>query len=226
MIDLRKVDYRVICISPEGEQLDLTPICTDLGWEEGARELSVRISLKIYKPPKTLKEIGFTESQIITVKNELETPGIVLICGASSVGKTHIIYSILNSISNSNKNIMTIESISKYSLNNVNQCELNENIGFNIDKAMRFIEFQSPDIIYFESITTKNALDYFSSLVFKNKVLITEILADNMANLNKKLSYEDFEMFKPLISCIIFAHNQNHIEVLDRNDLKKFTGIK
>ena len=64
---------------------------------------------------------------------------------------------------------MTIESISKYQLNNVNQCELNENIGFNLDKAMRFIEFQSPDIVYFEGITSKTALDYFGSLVFKNK---------------------------------------------------------
>ena len=75
---------------------------------------------------------------------------------------------------------MTIESIAKYNLENVNQCELNENIGFNIEKAMRFIEFQSPDIIYFEGITSKTALDYFSSLVYKNKVLITEFLADNI----------------------------------------------
>ncbi|MBQ9244707.1 Flp pilus assembly complex ATPase component TadA [bacterium] len=184
-----------------------------------------RISLKIYKPPKTLKKIGFSDTQIATVKNELEKPGITLVCGASFAGKTHIIYSILSDISNSNKNIMTIESISKYNLEKVNQCELNENIGFNIDKAMRFIEFQSPDIIYFEGITTKNALDYFSSLVFKNKVLLTEFLADNMADLNKKLSYNDFEMFKPLISCIIFVHNQERIEVLDSNDIKKFTGI-
>lgn len=117
---------------------------------------------------------------------------------------------------------MTIESIAKYKLDNINQCELNENIGFNIEKAMRFIEFQSPDIIYFEGITSKTALDYFSSLVFKNKVLITEFLADNMADLNKKLSYNDFEMFKPLINCIIFVHNQNSIEVLDKSDLKKF----
>ena len=56
---------------------------------------------------------------------------------------------------------MTLESIAKYKLNNVSQCELNENIGFNLDKAMRFIEFQSPDIIYFEGITTKEGLDFF-----------------------------------------------------------------
>ena len=130
--------------------------------------------------------------------------------------------SILSEISGGSKNIMTIESIAKYNLESVNQCELNENIGFNTDKAMRFIEFQSPDIIYFEEITTKAALDYFSSLVFKNKILMTEFLADNMADLNEKLSYRDFEMFKPLISCIVFIHDKNRIEVFDKDDLKKF----
>ena len=184
-----------------------------------------RISLKIYKPPKKLNDIGLSDSQINTVKTVIEKPGIILVCGASLAGKTHIIYSILSDIANVNKNIMTIESISKYNLENVNQCELNENIGFNIDKAMRFIEFQSPDLIYFEGITSKTALDYFSSLVFKNKVLITEFLADNMADLNKKLSYSDFEMFKPLISCIIFAHSKERIEVLDKSDLSKFINI-
>lgn len=184
-----------------------------------------RISLKIYKPPKKLKEIGLNESQINIIKEEIEKPGIILVCGSSLSGKTHIVYSVLSDIADSGKNIMTIESIAKYNLDNVNQCELNENIGFNMEKAMRFIEFQSPDLIYFEGITTKTALDYFSSLVFKNKILITEFLADNMADLNKKLSYSDFEMFKPLISCIIFVHNQQSIEVFDRNDLKKFTGI-
>ena len=184
-----------------------------------------RISLKIYKPPMTLDKIGLTDNQINAIKNELQNAGVILVCGSSLSGKTHIIYSILSEIANSNKNIMTIESISKYNLENVNQCELNENIGFNMEKAMRFIEFQSPDLIYFEGITSKSALDYFGSLVFKNKVLITEFLADNMADLIKKLSYNDFEMFKPLISCIIFAHNQQNIEVFDKNDLKRFTGI-
>ncbi len=181
-----------------------------------------RISLKIYKPPKKLNEIGLSENQINTIRYSLSTPGITLVCGASLAGKTHIIYSLLNDLPKENKNIMTIESIAKYNLDNINQCELNENIGFNMDKVMRFIEFQSPDIIYFEGITSKNALDYFSSLIFKNKILITEFLADNMADLNKKLSYSDFEMFKPLISCIIFVHSQSRIEVFDKTDLSKF----
>ncbi len=181
-----------------------------------------RISLKIYKPPKNLNEIGFSKSQIEIIENSIKKAGITLICGASLAGKTHISYSILSKIADSEKNIMTIESIAKYNLKNINQCELNENIGFNTEKAMRFIEFQNPDIIYFEGINSKAALDYFGTLVLKNKVLITEFLADNMADLNKKLAYSEFEMFKQLINCIIFVHNQKTIEVLDKTEIKRF----
>ncbi len=181
-----------------------------------------RILLKIYKPPKTLQEIGLSNAQIETVRLATKKPGIILVCGSALRGKTHVIYSILSNIANKNKNIFTIESISKYNLENVYQCELNENIGFNLEKAMKFIEFQSPDIIYFEEITTKEGLDYFSSLVFKDKTLITEFLADNMADLSKKLSYNDFELFKSLITCLIFIHSADRIEVLDKDDLKRF----
>ena len=181
-----------------------------------------RISIKIYKPPKTLKEIGLDDKKINTITQAMSTPGIILVCGSSLSGKTHVIYSILNETATNDKNIMTIESITKYNLEKVNQCELNEHIGFNLDKAMRFIEFQSPDILYFEGINTKEGLDYFTSLVFKNKTLITEFLAENIADLMKKLSLNDFSMFKSMLSCLIFIHNKTSIEVFDKAALEKY----
>ena len=48
MIDLRDISYRVVCITPDGTQLDITSITTGLGWEEGEKELAARISLKVY----------------------------------------------------------------------------------------------------------------------------------------------------------------------------------
>lgn len=181
-----------------------------------------RISLKIYKPPKKLKQIIADDSSIKAIKNALVNPGIILVCGSSLSGKTHVIYSLLSEIANSEKNIMTIESIAKYNLENVNQCEINENIGFNLDKALRFIEFQSPDIIYLEGIKTKEAFDYFSSLVFKDKIVITEFMANNMADLRKKLAFVDFEMFKSLIGCMIFIHSPESIEVFDKTTVQRY----
>lgn len=181
-----------------------------------------RISIKIYKPPKSLQETGMDTKKINTIRNSMENPGIILVCGSGLSGKTHLIYSILSDIATKDKNVMTIESITKYNLENVNQCELNEHIGFNLDKAMRFIEFQSPDILYFEGINTKEGLDYFTSLVFKNKILITEFLAENIADLMKKLSITDFSMFKSLLTCLIFIHSKESIEVFDKKALEKY----
>ncbi len=181
-----------------------------------------RISLKIYKPPQNLNDIILDQGKIISLEKNLNKPGIILVCGAPLCGKTHIIYSVLNHISQSNKNIMTIESISKYNLPNINQCEINENIGFNLDKALRFIEFQSPDILYVEGVTTKQALDYLSSLVFKDKTIITEFLANNMTDLREKMSYPDFKTFKSLISCLIFIHSKDSIEIIDQKTAQKY----
>jgi len=184
--------------------------------------LGERISLKIYKPPKSLQSILPDEASLNIIKNAVQNPGIVLVCGSSLSGKTHVIYSLLLEIAKEEKNIMTIESIAKYNLENVNQCELNENIGFNLDKALRFIEFQSPDIIYLEGVKTKEAFDYFSSLVFSDKIVITEFLANNMADLRKKMAYADFQMFKSLISCLIFIHSPESVEVFDKSTIQKY----
>lgn len=181
-----------------------------------------RIAIKIYKPPKKLEQLSLDSTQLTLLKEAFSQPGVILVGGSNLSGKTHFIYSMLSEIGESDKNVMTIESITKYDLPSVNQCELNENIGFNLDKAMRFIEFQQPDVIYFEGIATKEGLDYFSSLVFKDKVMITEFLANNFDDLRKKLSYPEFSMFKSLLSCLVFMHGHNSIEVFNKEALEKY----
>lgn len=181
-----------------------------------------RIFLKIYKPPRALNKIIKSESNLQVIKSALNNPGIIIVCGSPLSGKTHIIYSLLLEAGTKNKNIMTLESIAKYTLKNVHQCELNENVGFNMDKASRFIEFQSPDIIYLEGIKSKESFDYFANLVFDNKTIIMEFLANNMEDLRYKLSFSDFETLKALISCMIFIHSQDSIEVFTKETVQKY----
>ncbi len=182
-----------------------------------------RIFLKIYKPPKALNKILSSERQLKPVRDALSKPGIILVCGSPLSGKTHVIYSLLlEAAKNGTKNIMTLESIAKYTLDGVNQCELNENIGFNMDKASRFIEFQSPDIIYLEGIKTKESFDYFAGLVFDGKTVIMEFLANNMEDMRNKMAFSDFETLKSLIGCMIFIHSKNSIEVFDKETIQKY----
>ncbi|MBR6127364.1 Flp pilus assembly complex ATPase component TadA [bacterium] len=181
-----------------------------------------RISLKIYKPPQKLDKIITDEKAKTVISHALHTPGIVLVCGSPLSGKTHIIYSLLMEAARDNKNIMTIESIAKYELEGVNQCELNENIGFNMDKALRYIEFQSPDTIYLEGVKTRDAFEFMSELFYNDKIILTEFMANNMTDLRQKLAYDDFQSFKSLISCLIFIHSKDSIEVFDKATLQKY----
>lgn len=181
-----------------------------------------RIFLKIYKPPRALNKIIKSETNLQVIKSALNNPGIIIVCGSPLSGKTHIIYSLLLEAVNKSKNIMTLESIAKYTLKDVHQCELNENVGFNMDKASRFIEFQSPDIVYLEGIKSKESFDYFANLVFDNKTIIMEFLANNMEDLRYKLSFSDFETLKSLISCMIFIHSQDSIEVFTKETVQKY----
>lgn len=47
MLDLNKVEYRVVAVSPDGQQFDLTDITHGLGWSEAEKELSAKITLKL-----------------------------------------------------------------------------------------------------------------------------------------------------------------------------------
>ncbi len=184
-----------------------------------------RIFLKIYKPPKTLDKIITSKKELTEIKQSLNKPGIILVCGSSLSGKTHVIYSLLLEVAkNKTKNIMTLESIAKYELTGVNQCEFNENVGFNMDKAARFIEFQNPDIIYLEGIKSKESFDYFSSLVYNDKTIIMEFLANNMEDLRNKMAFSDFDTLKSIISSMIFIHSKNSVEVFNKETLQKYLG--
>ena len=180
-----------------------------------------RIYIKLYKPPQPLRKLINNDSYNKLIEAS-KSSGVIFICGSQLSGKTHLIYSLLNEISSEGKNIMTLESITKYNLPKINQCELNENVGFNMDKAAKFIEFQSPDIIYLEGIKNKETFDYFSELVFDNKIIIMEFMANNMEDLRDKMSYSDFDTLKSLISCLVFMHSHDSIEVFDKTTVQKY----
>ena len=184
-----------------------------------------RIFLKIYKPPKAIDQMFSSKVELSEIRQSLEKPGIILVCGSALSGKTHVIYSLLQEAAKTaSKNIMTLESIAKYELSGVNQCEFNENVGFNMDKAARFITFQNPDIIYLEGIKSKVAFDYFSSLVYDDKTIIMEFLANNMDDLRSKMAFSDFDTFKSITTSMIFIHSKNSIEVFDKERLQKYFG--
>lgn len=151
-----------------------------------------RITIKLYHPPKTINEIKITEKERKIILEAVEKPGVILITGGELSGKSFIAYSLLNSLNSREKNIMTVESIVKYELKGVNQCELNEKVGFNNEKALKMVDFQSPDVLYVEEIDADNLL----KLAGGGKVVIAEMTVPNIT-----------EELKKVVNCIITIKN-------------------
>lgn len=173
-----------------------------------------RIVIKLYKPPKTIGELPLSNEQKESIEKSTEKPGIILIAGPELSGKSFMAYSILNSLCAENKNIMTVESIAKYDLPGVNQCELSEKIGFNAQKAVGMINFQSPDVVYLEEITSDTLTDYILNLAKSGKLVITEININSQEDLNRFFNSDNLNEMKKFINCFILIKKLSKIRVL------------
>lgn len=97
---------------------------------------------------KSKDELGFSEQAIIDIKKIInKKSGILLITGPTGSGKTTTVYSILNDLRDSSKNIMSIEDPVEYKMEGVNQIQVNNKVGLTFEEGLRSILRQDPDII-------------------------------------------------------------------------------
>ena len=95
-----------------------------------------------------IEKLGFTDYNYKKVLEMISKPnGIILVTGATGTGKTTTVYSMLQRLSNDTTNIMSIEDPVEMDLENVNQIQVNADIGLTFATALRSILRQDPNII-------------------------------------------------------------------------------
>lgn len=73
--------------------------------------------------------------------------GLILTVGPTNSGKTTTIYSMISKLNQSSKNIITIENPVEYTIENVNQVNINLKSGLNYAETLKSVLRQDPDII-------------------------------------------------------------------------------
>jgi type IV pilus assembly protein PilB len=73
--------------------------------------------------------------------------GMVLVTGATGSGKTTTLYSVLSEINSVEKNIITLEDPVEYTLEGINQVQINPKAGLSFASGLRSILRQDPDVI-------------------------------------------------------------------------------
>ena len=95
-----------------------------------------------------MTKLGFTETQLSDFKEAIMKPfGMILVTGPTGSGKTTTLYSALSELNQIGSNISTAEDPVEFNLMGINQCQMNDDIGFNFASALRAFLRQDPDII-------------------------------------------------------------------------------
>jgi len=215
--------------------LDITvtgiPQCGHLEFEIDNQEINAcvytfptvngeRVVIKLHKLPETLDNKPVKPNKKDFIRESLKKAGLLLVCGKRQSGRTSFVYSILQEAVKNKRCVLTCESVIKSKIQGAIQCELNEKVGFDMNKALKHLEFQNPDIIYFEDMPLNQNFNYFANLVQNGKLVITELYSKNTRELIKNLSLVDLNSLLAVVTCIIFINNLENIDVLDRIELE------
>ena len=96
----------------------------------------------------TRAELGFNEAENVVDDKMLSKPhGIILLTGPTGCGKSTTLYSFLKELNNSAVNIVTVEDPVEFTMEGVNQTQVNTKANMTFATALRSILRQDPDII-------------------------------------------------------------------------------
>jgi len=96
----------------------------------------------------TRDDLGFTDKDNAIVDKILARPyGIVLLTGPTGCGKSTTLYSFLKELNDPKVNIVTVEDPVEFTMNGINQTQVNVKANMTFAAALRSILRQDPDVI-------------------------------------------------------------------------------
>lgn len=94
------------------------------------------------------EKLGLSKENLEKLNRIISSPnGIVLVTGPTGSGKSTTLYTVLSELNSSSVNIVTIEDPVEYTLNGINQVNVNNKAGLTFASGLRSILRQDPDIV-------------------------------------------------------------------------------
>jgi general secretion pathway protein E len=111
-------------------------------------EMAVLRLLDKSRATLTLSDLGFLPDSLAKYGSMLKVPyGIILVSGPTGAGKTTTLYASVNSLDQTERNIITVEDPVEYRFSNINQIQVNPRAGITFASGLRSILRLDPDVI-------------------------------------------------------------------------------
>jgi general secretion pathway protein E len=141
---------------------------------------------------KNLNDLGITSNNLNTIKHAIkEQSGLILVTGPTGSGKTTTLYAILEELNATSKKIITIEDTVEYHIENIQQVNVNKDIGLDFTDVLKNILRQDPDIIMIGEIRDGISLKIaMQAALTGHLVLATLHTNDAMSTINRLIDLD------------------------------------
>ena len=145
-----------ITVSINNENIDLRVSIVPI---TGGESIVMRILGK-NSAPEMLDGLGFSKSQLNDIRAMMKIPhGLILVTGPTGSGKTTTLNAMMRELVNEETKIISIEDPVEFTVEGVNQIQINEQINLGFDSILRRVLRQDPNIIMVGEIRDKSTAE-------------------------------------------------------------------
>jgi type II secretory ATPase GspE/PulE/Tfp pilus assembly ATPase PilB-like protein len=131
--------------------------------------------------------------------------GIILVSGPTGAGKTTTLYAALNSLDQTERNIITVEDPVEYRFSNINQIQVNPRAGITFASGLRSILRLDPDVILIGEIRDAETANIAIQSALTGHLVLSSIHANDAIGVVMRLvdlGVEPFLVASALIGVI------------------------
>ena len=144
----------------------------------------------------TRTDLGFTDEENKVVDKMLQRPhGIILLTGPTGCGKSTTLYSFLKEVNDSKVNIVTVEDPVEFTMNGINQTQVNAKANMTFATALRSILRQDPDIIMIGEIRDTETAKIAVRASITGHLVLSTIHTNDSLNTIERLLDMDVERY-------------------------------
>ncbi|MCR4324319.1 MAG: GspE/PulE family protein [Candidatus Curtissbacteria bacterium] len=143
-----------------------------------------------------LADLGMNDRDLAKVKNGFMKPyGMVLSTGPTGSGKSTSMYAILKILNTREKNIATIEDPVEYTIDGLNQIQVNAKTNLTFANGLRSLLRQDPDIIYVGEIRDEETADIAINSAMTGHLVLSTLHTNDAATALPRLIDMHIEPF-------------------------------
>jgi type IV pilus assembly protein PilB len=153
-----------------------------------------------------LDKLGFSEYALSRFKEAVARPfGMILVTGPTGSGKSTSLYSIINQLNTSERNIITIEDPVEYQVEGITQIQVNPEIGLSFANGLRSLLRQSPDVIMIGEIRDSETADIAIKASLTGQLVLSTLHTNDAVTAISRLMDMGIEPFLIASSLILVA---------------------